>query len=208
LPGHTTHPTQALIACHECDLLQRQPASAEHANVLCHRCGATLYRNVPDSANRTVALSIAGIILFVIANIFPFLTFEIGAQATQTTLFTGIHALYLQGIWPLSALIFFTCIAAPAIQLILMLYVFVPIRQGKIARYTRTAFRMILHIKEWNMIEVFMIGILVALVKLTKMAHIVPGIAMWSFMALIFVITGAAAAIDGRIVWHRLEQNT
>ena len=56
------------------------------------------------------------------------------------------------------------------------------------------------------MIEVFMIGILVALVKLTKMAVIVPGIAMWSFVVLIFLVTGAYSSIDGRIVWQQLER--
>ncbi len=203
---HLSEPDAHLIACHECDLLQRQPVSSHHGSVLCCRCNTTLYRSVPNSADRTVALSLAGLILFIVANIFPFLSFEVGSQATHTTLFTGVRELYLQGIWPLSALILFTCILAPGFQLLLMLYVFIPIRIGTLAPHTRTAFRILLHIQEWNMIEVFMIGILVALVKLTKMAEIVPGMAMWSFLALIFVVTGAAASIDGRIVWQQLDK--
>lgn len=199
--------SQALIACHECDLLQRQPAATHDSTVVCHRCSAVLYRDIPDSVEHIVALSIAGLILFAVANIFPFLAFEIGSQSTQTTLFTGVRALYLQGIWALSGLILFTCILAPGLQLLLMLYIFVPIKFGKLAKYTRPAFRTLQHIQNWNMIEVFMIGILVALVKLTKMANIVPGIAMWSFVVLIFVVTGAAASIDGRIVWRQLDRS-
>ena len=198
---------QALIACHECDLLQRQPATTHESTVVCHRCKAVLYRDIPDSVDRTVALSVAGLILFVVANIFPFLAFELSSQSTQTTLFTGVHELYLQGIWALSGLILFTCILAPGAQLLLMLYIFVPIKFGKLAKYTKPAFRLLQHIQNWNMIEVFMIGILVAMVKLVKMADIVPGIAMWSFMVLIFVVTGAAVSIDGRIVWRQLDHS-
>jgi paraquat-inducible protein A len=197
---------RSLVACHECDLLQRQPAPAKHGYVQCRRCGAPLFRNIPNSVNRTIALSLAGLILFIVANVFPFLSFEIGSQATQTTLFTGVRQLYAQGVWLLAGLVFFTSILAPLLQLLLMLYVFVPIKFSRVARYTKQAFRLLRHVRDWNMIEVFMIGILVALVKLTKMATIVPGIAMWSFLVLIFLVTGASASIDGRIVWRRLGQ--
>ncbi len=144
--------------------------------------------------------------LFIVANIFPFLRFEIGNQSTQTTLFTGVREFYSQGIWLLAVLVFFTSILAPLLQLLLMLYVFLPIKFGRLARQTKLAFRVLQHIRDWNMIEVFMIGILVALVKLTKMAVIVPGIAMWSFVALIFLVTGASSSIDGRIVWRQLDR--
>lgn len=205
---HITNPPgkSPLIACHECDLLQRQPLIAHHCNVLCGRCGAVLFRNIPDSVNRTIALALAGLILFIVANVYPFLSFEVGNQATQTTLFTGVRALYAQGIWALAALVFFTSILAPLIQLLLMLYIFIPIKMDSAALYTKAAFRLLNTIRDWNMIEVFMIGILVALVKLTKMATIVPGVAMWSFVALIFLVTGASASIDGRIVWQQLER--
>ena len=205
----TTKPLSksTLIACHECDLLQRQPVTTHHASVQCGRCGAALYRNIPDSVDRTIALSLAGLILFVVANLFPFLSFEVGSQTTQTTLFTGVRELYAQGIWALAALVFVTSILAPLVQLILMLYVFIPIKAGGVAIYTRPAFRLLNKVRDWNMIEVFMIGILVALVKLTKMATIVPGIALWSFMVLIFLVTGAAASIDGRIVWRQFERS-
>ena len=195
-----------LVACHECDLLQRQPAFAPHGYVQCTRCGAPLFRNIPNSIDRTIALSLAGLILFIVANVFPFLSFEIGNQTTQTTLFTGVRQLYAQGTWALAGLVFFTSILAPLLQLLLMLYVFVPIKFDRVAGQTKKAFRLLRHIRDWNMIEVFMIGILVALVKLTKMATIVPGIAMWSFLALIFLVTGASASIDGRIVWRRLDR--
>ena len=195
-----------LIACHECDLLQRQPAIQHHGSALCGRCGAVLFKCIPDSVDRVIALALAGLMLFTIANVFPFLAFEAGSQATQTTLFTGVRELYAQGIWALAGLVFFTCILAPLIQLILMLYIFIPIKIDRVAGHTRPAYRLLRLIQDWNMIEVFMIGILVALVKLTKMATIVPGVAMWSFVVLLFVVTGASVSIDGRVIWDRLEK--
>ena len=162
-------------------------------------------RHIPNSAERIVALSLAGLILFTVANVFPFLSFQLGGQTSQTTLFTGVYELYKQGMFGLSLLVFFTSILAPFLQLTLMLYIFTPILFGRVSLYCRPAWRILHAIQKWNMIEVFMIGILVSLVKLVKMADIVPGIALWSFMALIFLITGAAWSIDGRVLWNRLQ---
>lgn len=197
--------TRPMIVCHDCDLLQTKPDVQHHGKALCHRCGALLYRSVPDSAQRVVALSLSGLILFAVANIYPFLAFDVGTQSTQTTLFTGVRELYAQGLWALAGLVFFTCIAAPLIQLVLMMHIFLPVMLGRSSYAVKPAFRLLLQLREWNMIEVFMIGILVALVKLTKMATIIPGVAMWSFMALIFVLTGAMTSIDGRVVWKRVD---
>lgn len=195
-----------LIVCHECDLVQRQPVMPEGGKALCSRCGATLFSRVPDSIERTIPLAVAGLILFVIANTFPFLSFEIGSQVTQTTLFTGVRQLYEQGAWLLAGLVFFTCIAAPLVQLLLVLYIYLPLNAGHVAHYTREAFRLLQALRDWNMIEVFMIGILVALVKLLKMATIVPGIALWSFLAMIFIITATLTAVDGELIWRRLDE--
>lgn len=197
--------SEPLIVCHECDLLQRLPPSAHRGRVQCRRCEAVLLRYIPNSIDRAIALSLAGLILFIIANLYPFLSFELGPQAAQTTLFSGAHELYRQGFQGLGAVVFFTVIFAPLLQLLLMLYIFVPLKFNRVAFYTRPAFRLLHGITDWSMVEVFMIGILVALVKLSKMATIEPGIALWSFMALIFVITGASLSIDKRLVWERVE---
>ena len=194
-----------LIACHECDLLQQRIRLPAKSKAQCGRCGAVLYRDIPDSINRTIALSIAGLVLFVCANVFPFLAFEVSGQSVQATLISGAIALYQQQMWEVAALVIFTCIAAPFIQLTLMLYLFIPLKFNRLPLATEKAFRLLREIQSWNMIEVFMVGILVALVKLAKMAIIVPGLALWSFMGLIVVLTAAAAAIDPELVWDRVR---
>ena len=195
----------SLIACHECDLLQQRIKLPAKSKAQCGRCGAVLYRNIPDSIDRTIALSIAGLILFICANLFPFLAFEVSGQSVQASLMSGAIALYKQGMWEVAGLVIFTCVAAPLVQLLLMLYIFIPLKFNRLPYATAKAFRFLREIQNWNMIEVFLVGILVALVKLTKMAIIVPGLALWSFMGLIVVLTAAATAIDPELVWRKVD---
>ncbi len=195
----------SLIACHECDLLQQRIQLPVKTKAECVRCGAVLYRDIPDSINRTIALSISGLVLFICANIFPFLAFEVSGQSVQATLLSGAIALYKQGMWAVAGLVIFTCVVAPLLQLLLMLYIFVPLKFDRLPRFSILAFRFLREMQGWNMIEVFMVGILVALVKLAKMAVIVPGLALWSFLGLIIVLTAAMLAIDPEIVWEKVE---
>ena len=197
----------SLIACHDCDLLQRRIQLPAKSKAQCGRCGAVLYRDIPDSVDRTIAFAISGLVLFICANVFPFLAFEISGQSVQATLLSGTVALYQQGMWEISLLVIFTCFVAPLGQLLLMLYIFIPIRNNRLPFYLAKSFRLLREIQSWNMIEVFMLGILVALVKLAKMATIVPGLAMWSFLGLIIALTAAAAAIDPELVWDKVEIN-
>ena len=69
-------------------------------------------------------------------------------------------------------------------------------------------FRLLQKIQPWSMMEVFMLGILVSLVKLAKMAEIIPGLALWSFALLILVLAAASAAMDADAVWQRVEGQT
>ena len=196
----------SLIACHECDLLQHRENLPARSKALCGRCGAVLYRDIPDSINRTIALAIAGLVLFICANVFPFLAFEVSGQSVQATLLSGAIALNKQGMWEVASLVVFTCVVAPLVQLLLMLYLFIPLKFNRLPKFSARAFLFLQEIQSWNMIEVFMVGILVALVKLTKMAIIVPGLALWSFMVLIVVLTAAASVIDSELVWEKVDK--
>jgi paraquat-inducible protein A len=197
--------TPSLIACHECDLLQKLTPPPPGGIARCPRCGAVLYRNKPDSLNRTLALSVAGLILFVVANAFPFLAFNMQGQVTQTRLITGVHDLYAQGMWEIAALVLLTTILVPATQLWLLLYILIPLKLNRIPWKLPHAFRLLRGLGPWGMMEVFMLGILVAVVKLADMASIVPGLALWAFAILIVMLAGAAASLDPHAVWDRVR---
>jgi paraquat-inducible protein A len=154
--------------------------------------------------NRTLALTIAGLTLFVIANSFPFLSFSMQGQVTQTTLFTGIQTLYDQGKWQIAAVVAFTSVLAPGLQLSLLLIVLIPLAGRRMPRRLPTLFRHVRSLAPWGMMDVFMLGILVAVVKLSDMAGIVPGVSLFAFAALILVLAAAQAALDPDLVWSRV----
>jgi paraquat-inducible protein A len=195
-------------ACQDCDWLQRLGAIPEGAMALCARCGGVLRRRRRNSVERTLALTLAASVLFAVANAFPFLAFDMRGQVTQTTLATGVVDLYRQGLPEIAALVGFTAVLAPFLQLSLLLYVLLPIHLGRMPWQMARAFRLLRHVQPWSMMEVFMVGILVAITKLVDMAQVVPGLALWAFAGLIFVLAGAMASLDPEAVWERLEVRT
>jgi paraquat-inducible protein A len=195
----------SFIACHDCDLIHQVDAVPEGSIARCSRCGAVLYQYKRDSLERTLALTVAGLILFVVANSFPFLGFKLQAQVHETVLITGVRELYHQGMWILATVVLLTTIVMPAAQMIGLLYVLVPLRLNRIPWKLKQVFRFIQSLRPWAMMEVFMLGILVSIVKLAKMATIVPGIAVFAFMALIFILAACLAVLDPHAVWEKIK---
>jgi len=195
----------SLISCHDCDLIHRFGHVPEGSAARCSRCGAVLYQNKRDSLERTLALTVTGLILFVVANVFPFLGFKLQAQVHETILITGVQELYHQGIWILATVVLLTTIVMPATQMLGLLYVLVPLRLNRIPWKLREVFRFIQSLRPWAMMEVFMLGILVSIVKLGKMATIVPGIAAFAFMALIFILAASLTVLDPHAVWEKIK---
>jgi paraquat-inducible protein A len=107
---------------------------------------------------------------------------------------------------PIAALVALTAIAAPAVQLSTLLYLLLPLRLGRVPPALAVVFRVMRRIQPWSMMEVFLLGILVSVVKLAGMADIVPGLAIWAFGVLILVIAAANASLDPRIIWRRVEE--
>lgn len=193
-----------LTACHECDLLNMVPDIPAGGTARCSRCGAVLYARKVNSIDRTLAFSIAGVIFFALANAYPILGMKSEGILMETTLFQGATELYAQDMWGLAGLVFFTCILVPMIQLAGLLYIIVPMKINRLAWQTPFFFRWLRKLQPWGMMEVFMLGILVSIVKLAKMAVIIPGISLYAFAALIFVMAGAITSLDPHRIWERV----
>ena len=203
-PGRTGE-SPSLVACPDCDLLNRLDGPAA-ATLLCARCGAVLRRHRPNSIDRTLALVVAALLLFTLANAFPFLAMKSGGFVQETTLLSGVQELWRQGLRLLAALVFATCVLVPAAQLTGLVAILLPLRLGR--RPPPGAARILRLVQAaapWGMMEVFMLGILVALVKLGHMATIVPGVSVFSFAALIVVMAAALSTLDPALVWARLD---
>ncbi|MFC4278853.1 paraquat-inducible protein A [Achromobacter aloeverae] len=201
----------SLIACHDCDLLQRETVLAPGGIACCRRCRAELYRSYPGGTARPLAFAIAAAIFFAIANLFPILGLKVNGNIVQTTLSGAVWLLYRDGMWPLSGLVFITTILTPLTEILAVLYLLIPLYLRRTPPWPRLAFRVLLLARPWSMTEVLILGVLVALVKLAHLASVVPGVGLWTFGAAMMSLAAMAAAFDPRIVWasrhHPLARN-
>lgn len=197
----------SLIACPHCDLLLREIPLPSKGTACCRCCGATLYVERPDSINRSLALTVAAAILFLIANSFPILGINLQGNGNAVTLLQAVHDLWNQQMHLVSTLTFLTSILVPGLELAMMLYLLVPLQLGRMPSGVGLAMRILQSIKPWGMVEVFMLGILVSLVKLVQDFKIIPGIALWSFGGLTLLLGAVASSFNPRDVWKRLEQH-
>ena len=195
-----------LVGCHHCDGVVEEPWVPDGGSAICLRCGGTLFRRRRQTVEVTLALAMAAAILLIVANFYPFLAFELQGQTSETTLGSGVLALWEQDQYAVSALVFLTTMLAPTSQVVLLLYVLAPMHFEWPTRGAALAFRWVERFRPWSMMEVFLIGVFVALVKLSDMAEIMPGIALWAFMLLIPTLAGALAFLDAEIVWRRIER--
>lgn len=200
--------TQLSTTCHDCGLTQTLPEMPEGTKAICTRCGSVLFQKTKDTTQRTLALSIAGLILFAIANAYPFISMQVEGRIQETTLVTGVIWLFTNGMQGLSALVLFTSILVPLLQLIALIFILTPIQFGQLAPRTGKIFRTVRHLMPWSMMEVFLLGILVSMIKLGKMATIIPGTAMWAYVALILVIITAFSGLNPNDIWKRLPINS
>jgi len=202
----STEAEHALIACHECDLLLRQQTLPPGAKAICPRCGALLHQHKPNSIERALNLTLACLIFYVLTNVYPLLTFELQGREQRSTLFTGVVEMYRQDLQLLAGLVFLVGILAPLLKILGLLYVLLPLRLGRLPWRLATVFRSATLLHPWAMLEVYLLGVLVAFVKLSSMATLIPGIAMFSLVALIFSMAAADAALDPHLIWAQLDR--
>jgi paraquat-inducible protein A len=195
-----------LIACHECDFLQREIDAPPGTSVRCVRCSAMLYRMPrPGDIERAIALLAGTLILFVIANAFPILTMEVQGSHTQASVLDAVDALWDRDRPLVAVLVLLTGFLLPLVQILGMLAILVPFWQRRRHRFLAPALRLVQAVGPWSMTEVFLLGVLVSLVKLAHMATIVPGVAMWAFFLLIFMLPAATGVLDVHTLWKRME---
>ena len=199
-------PTQhTLIACHECDLLHRVHELHYGERARCSRCGAALYAKKRDSFEHTIILALTSLILFTLANVFPFMTFELNGRVQQSLLATGVQEFFERDMWMLGFLVLAASILFRALKILGMLYVLVPLEYNRRPWNAALVFRMVEQCQTWAMMDVYLLGVIVAVVKLSDLATLVPGVAIYSFVALIMALAAADSALDPHAVWEKME---
>jgi paraquat-inducible protein A len=195
-----------LTACHECDLLQREPSLPPGGVACCPRCNAVLFRDIPDSIDRGLAYALGAAILFIVANIFPIVGLEVQGTLNATSLYGAVEKIWDNDMKGVAALVFATTILIPAVEISLMLYVLLPLKFGRLPGELASILRIVQSVRPWSMTQVFILGVLVALVKLAHLAHVVPGVALWAFGGLIVLLTAASTTFNMHAMWNLVTE--
>jgi paraquat-inducible protein A len=200
-----------MIACPECDALQREPRRLPRGTrVSCWRCRTVLIQGSHRSVDHVFALVIAGAVLFLVGNAFPLVTLEAQGNQTQTTLLGAALHLWQQDMGLIASLVLVTTIIAPAFDLAAMLYLTMgalAVDQGRAEHmppWTAPILRAVQAVRPWGMLEVFMLGALVSIVKLGQMASVIVGPALYSIGTLTLILAAANSAFDARDIWSRM----
>lgn len=193
------------LLCHICHLLSR-PRSPHPR---CPRCGAALHRRKPDSLARTWALTLAAYILYIPANLLPVMTVTMSGRGEPDTILSGVKALALAGMWPLALLVFFASITVPVLKLLVLTYLLLSVQfKSRWRPRERTLlYRITETVGRWSMLDIFVIAILVAVVKLGALATIEAGAGAVAFGGVVVITMFAAMSFDPRLIWDALENH-
>ena len=185
--------------------MQRLPELEPGASARCPRCDRELWRRREDPLARTLPLALAAAVLFAIANTSPMLGLAAVGREAETTVLGGARQLWSDGLGPVAALVLFAAVIAPALQIGFMLAILAGARRERPPRWVGTLLRHHPTTRTWSMIEVMMLGVLVALIKIAELATVIPGVAMYALGALVFLLAAMQASFDPREVWRRVE---
>ena len=195
-----------LRECHDCGQFQIVPALPPATRALCLRCDAVLRHTHHDPLWTPLALNLTALLLFLIAAGSTLMLVSTAGQVHVADMFTGPEGLDQHGMWELAVVVLFTTIAAPAAKLGCMLYVLIGLRMRRPPRHIRRVFAWVEHLRPWSMIEVYLLGVFVAYVKLKALVFIETGVALYALGALLLTMIAADASLDAQFVWEEMER--
>jgi paraquat-inducible protein A len=193
------------LACPECDLLLQQNVSVVGDKVHCPRCNYLLHRPRARSVERTLALSLTGLFLLLPANLLPTVGVKILGNMNDGTLLSGVVTLFNEGMWGVSIIVFLSSILFPMLSIILSLLISGHLYLNRANCYLSLWLRTLQHIEEWAMLEVYLLGIIVACVKLASMAELKFGLGLTAFVLLLLVTVTLANNFDSSLFWQQIE---
>ncbi len=201
-----------LISCEFCHSLNRpcidETDSKSSLQMHCHVCGAVIYSRIPNSLSKTWALVIASLILYIPANYLPIMTVVLWGDGSPDNIMSGVLSLISAGMWPLALLIFVASIVIPIAKLLTLLGLLWSVQiHSKWRPVERTQlYRLTEFVGRWSMIDIFVIGILVALVQFGNVATVTPGMGALCFAAVVILTMIAAHSFDPRLIWDAMEE--
>ena len=197
-PSPTDHGAAERVGCDSCHALVDRGRTST-----CPRCGARLYPRKPRSIQRTWALAIAALILYIPANTYPVLTYTQFGFGSPSTILGGARELLDDGQWPLALIVFLASVAVPVLKLLSLFIMLIATQLGSATRlHDRTVlYRIVEVIGRWSMIDIFVETVLVALVQFGGIVSIEPGVGSIAFASVVILTMLAAQSFDPRLMW-------
>jgi paraquat-inducible protein A len=199
-------PLDQLIACHECDLLMRKPELALEQKASCPRCGYDLCAHRAQVERRSLALVLTALVLFLPANFLPIMQLTLLGQTTRDTVWSGVLGLWHGGMEVIALVVFLCSMAVPLLKLLCQLSVLLCIRWRRALSWGTWLYRSYHHLREWGMLEVYLIGILVSIVKLVDMAELTLGPGLFCFVGLLLAQVWLEMTMSPHQIWDALEE--
>ena len=183
------------------------PPPPARGGTCCARCRAPLQRTEGTAVDTAIALAICALVLLLLSNAYPLVEMQVNGASRDTTLIGAALGLNAQHFHSLAALVFLTTVVAPLLQIAALLYVLIPVRRRRRAPGQEAVFRILVQVRPWTFMEVFMLGALAALVRLSNFAHIVTGVSLWSCLLLMFCLSALTSSTSPEQIWHWIERS-
>src|ERR1051326_2975134 len=203
-PPRVTHPH--LLECHDCGTMQRLPAMPPEARAACPVCEAHLRHARTDPFTPPLALNFSALVMLAAGGFFTLLSVSTAGQRHQANLLTGPERLGSFGLWELSVVVVVTTFAAPLLRILCLTAVLASLRWRLRLPGLRMAYAWVEHLRPWSMIEIFLLGLFVAYVRLSKIAHIDIGPAIVALASLTLTMLAADILLDQQAVWEALDE--
>ncbi len=193
-----------IILCPDCDLLLEKVPVESGCRLVCPRCGCVLVSPKENSVEKTMALTVAGLLMYIPANFLPLLTFDAAGLKSTGSIWESWLSLADSGFVFTGVMVLLTSILIPLVKLLILLAVTIAIHLGRSTRATALLFRWYHHLDEWGMLEVYMIGILVTIIKMLHMAHVEYDTGFFCFIGLLSATLCSSAAMDVNLFWEEI----
>ncbi len=205
-PPMTSTSEPRLRECRDCGQFQLVPALPPAARAQCLRCDAVLRHTQRDPLWTQLALNLTALLLLLIAVPSVLMLVSTAGQVRAADMFSGPAGLDRHGMWELAGVVLFTTVAAPALKITCMLYVLTGLRLPRPPRHIRTVFAWVEHLRPWSMIEVYLLSVFVAYVKLQAIVFIQVGVALYALGALLLTMIAADVLLDAQSIWEEMER--
>lgn len=195
--------SSAYVICSHCS--HRNAYESSQSELTCERCGHCHRMIRPKSIELTLAFSLTALVLYIPANIYPFMTIEMYGNRNSSTIWSGTVSLFESGAWAVAFVVFMASLFIPLLKLAILFYLALTAHTKKHPQFKNKLYKMVEAIGRWSMLDIFLLAVLVAVVKLAPLAHVQPEFGSLMFLLVVIFTMLASAYFDPKLLWE--EEN-